>query len=177
MTGTTITPYLFFSGRCEEALGFYRKALGAEVEMLMRHDESPTPPPPGMLQAGFEKKVMHASFRVGGVPLMASDGRDDKSRFGAAACARGSHGGGRPPGVRRPGGRRKHPDAAQQDVLVAVLRLGHRSLRSGLDGDGPPGPGRLIGREPSSRVAWRCGYRWGRRVDSSALRSDKPRPI
>ena len=81
MTGTTITPYLFFSGRCEEALEFYRKALGAEVEMLMRFDESPTPPPPGMLQAGFEKKIMHASFRVRGVPLMASDGCDDKSKF------------------------------------------------------------------------------------------------
>ena len=81
MTGTTITPYLDFSGRCEEALEFYREALGAEVEMLMRYDESPTPPPPGMLQAGFEKKIMHASFRVRGVPLMASDGCDDKSKF------------------------------------------------------------------------------------------------
>src|ERR1700745_1660353 len=74
MTGTTITPYLFFSGRCEEALEFYRKALGAEVEMVMRFNESPEQPPDGMLQAGFEKKVMHASFRGRGVPLMASDG-------------------------------------------------------------------------------------------------------
>jgi PhnB protein len=81
MTGTTITPYLDFSGRCEEALEFYRQALGAEVEMLMRFDESPAPPPPGMLQAGFEKKIMHASFRVRGVPLMATDGVDDKSKF------------------------------------------------------------------------------------------------
>jgi PhnB protein len=81
MTGTTITPYLFFGGRCEEALEFYRKALGAEVEMLTRFNESPTPPPPGTLQDGFEKKIMHASFRVRGVPLMASDGRDDKSKF------------------------------------------------------------------------------------------------
>jgi PhnB protein len=79
MTGTTITPYLFFGGRCEEALEFYRKALGAEVEMLMRFNESPDPTPPGMLQAGFEKKVMHATFRVRGVPLMASDGCNEKS--------------------------------------------------------------------------------------------------
>ncbi|SIN76231.1 PhnB protein [Singulisphaera sp. GP187] len=79
MSGTAITPYLFFGGRCEEALEFYRKALGAEVELLMRFDESPEPPPPGMLQAGFEKKVMHASFRVLGIPLMASDGCDDNS--------------------------------------------------------------------------------------------------
>jgi PhnB protein len=81
MTGTTITPYLNFGGRCEEALEFYRKALGAEVEMLMRFNESPCPPPPGTLQAGFEKKVMHASFRVCGLPLMASDGCDEKSKF------------------------------------------------------------------------------------------------
>jgi PhnB protein len=81
MTGTTITPYLDFSGRCDEALEFYRKALGAEVEMLMRYSESPEQPPPGMLQPGFENKVMHVSFRVRGVPLMASDGCDDKSKF------------------------------------------------------------------------------------------------
>lgn len=80
MTDTTITPYLFFGGRCDEALAFYRTALGAEVEMLMRYDESPEPAPPGMLPAGFEKKVMHAAFRVRGVLLMASDGRDETSK-------------------------------------------------------------------------------------------------
>src|SRR4051794_2269455 len=81
MSSTAITPYLFFGGRCEEALEFYRKALGAEVEMLMRYDESPEKPPPGMLQPGFEKKVMHASFRVRGIPLMASDGRGEALKF------------------------------------------------------------------------------------------------
>jgi PhnB protein len=81
MTGTTITPYLDFAGRCEEALEFYGKALGAEVEMLVRFNESPEPPPPGMLQAGFENKVMHATFRVRGLALMACDGCDDKSKF------------------------------------------------------------------------------------------------
>ncbi len=81
MTTASITPYLFFSGRCEEALDFYKKALGAEVEMLMHHKDSPDAPPPGMLQAGFEDKVMHATFRIGGATLMASDGSGDKSRF------------------------------------------------------------------------------------------------
>ena len=81
MTGTTITPYLDFSGRCDEALAFYREALGAEVEMLMRYDQSPESPPPGMLQPGFEKKVMHVSFRVRGVLLMGSDGCDDQTKF------------------------------------------------------------------------------------------------
>jgi PhnB protein len=87
MTGTTITPYLDFAGRCEEALEFYRQALGAEVEMVMHFDESPQPTPPGMLQAGFEKKVMHASFRVLGVPLMATDGVDDRTKFDGVRLA------------------------------------------------------------------------------------------
>lgn len=76
---TAITPYLFFSGRCEEALQFYKQALGAQVEMIMRYSESPDPMPPGMLQPGFENKVMHSSFTVHGSRLMASDGCDDKS--------------------------------------------------------------------------------------------------
>ncbi len=87
MTGTTITPYLDFAGRCEEALEFYRQALGAEVEMMMRFDESPQPPPPGMLQAGFEKKIMHATFRVRGVQLMATDGVDDRTKFDGVRLA------------------------------------------------------------------------------------------
>lgn len=69
-----IQPYLFFNGRCEEAVDFYRKALGAEVEMMMRFKDSPDPLPPGMLAPGFENKVMHASLRIGGAVIMASDG-------------------------------------------------------------------------------------------------------
>jgi PhnB protein len=81
MSTTSIQPYLFFGGRCEEAIEFYGKAIGAEVEMLMHHKDSPTPPPPGMLQAGFENKVMHATLKINGAVLMASDGCDDKSKF------------------------------------------------------------------------------------------------
>ena len=65
-------PYLFLDGRCEEALAFYRKTLGAEVEMMMRFKESPDPtmvPPDG------GDKIMHASFRIGETTVMASDGR------------------------------------------------------------------------------------------------------
>lgn len=80
-TTALVQPYLFFGGRCEEAIDFYRSAIGAEVEMLMRHKESPEPPPPGMLAEGFENKIMHASFRVGSTMIMASDGcsQDDAS--------------------------------------------------------------------------------------------------
>ena len=77
-----IQPYLFFSGRCEEAVAFYRQALGAEVEMMMRYKESPEPMPPGMLPPGFENKIMHSSFRVGATTVMASDGcSTDKAGF------------------------------------------------------------------------------------------------
>ena len=67
-----VEPYLFFEGRCEEALEFYRKALSAEVTMLVRFKESPDP---DMCQPGTEDKVMHANLRIGDNTLMASDGR------------------------------------------------------------------------------------------------------
>lgn len=69
-----LEPYLMFNGRCDEAVQFYRQALGAEVEMLMRFKESPDPPPPGMIAPGWDNKVMHTSLRIGGARLMASDG-------------------------------------------------------------------------------------------------------
>ena len=70
-----VGPYLFFDGRCEEAIEFYRKALGAEVDMLMRFKDSPEPPQPGMHPPGSENKVMHANLRIGETQIMASDGR------------------------------------------------------------------------------------------------------
>jgi PhnB protein len=69
-----VQPYLFFNGRCDEAIEFYRRALGAEVQLLMRFKESPDPPPPGMLPPGFENKVMHATLRLGETTVMLSDG-------------------------------------------------------------------------------------------------------
>jgi PhnB protein len=65
---------LFFNGRCEEAVEFYCKTLGAEVEMLIRYKDSPEPPAPGMVPAGSENKVMHTSVRIGDTTLMGSDG-------------------------------------------------------------------------------------------------------
>jgi len=69
-----IQPYLFFNGRCEEAIKFYERALGAKLEFMMRYKESPEPPPPGMVPAGSEEKVMHASLHVGDTVVMVSDG-------------------------------------------------------------------------------------------------------
>ncbi|MFZ0495971.1 MAG: VOC family protein [Methylocella sp.] len=67
-----VQPYVSFEGRCEEAVEFYRKALGAEVTMLKRFKESPDP---GMCSPGILDKVMHMSFRIGDTTVLASDGR------------------------------------------------------------------------------------------------------
>ena len=67
-------PYLFFDGRCDEALEFYRKVLGAEIMVLMRFKDSPDTER-GMIPPGAGEKVMHANFRIGDSMLMASDGQ------------------------------------------------------------------------------------------------------
>ena len=74
----TVEPYLFFNGRCDEAIEFYRKNLGAEVEMLMRFKDCPDPAgcPPGSAD-----KVMHASLRIGNTVVMASDGCGESHSF------------------------------------------------------------------------------------------------
>jgi len=70
-----VQPYLFFNGRCEEALEFYRTKPGAEVTALMRWKDSPEPPSPEMCPPSASDKVMHASFTIGQSTLMASDGQ------------------------------------------------------------------------------------------------------
>lgn len=81
MPKTLVQPYLFFGGRCEEALEFYHTAIGAEVQVLVRYNESPEPPHPGQPEC-FEEKVMHASFRIGETTVLASDGMcDGKANF------------------------------------------------------------------------------------------------
>ena len=81
MAKTIIEPYLFFGGRCEEAIEFYTKALGAELEMKMLFSDSPEPFPEGVIQPGFENKVMHASLWVEGNRIMLCDGVDADSGF------------------------------------------------------------------------------------------------
>jgi len=67
-----VEPYLFFDGRCEEAIDFYRTALGAEVVRLMRFRDAPEA---GMAPPGGADKVMHAQLRIGEATVLASDGR------------------------------------------------------------------------------------------------------
>jgi PhnB protein len=72
-TNPIVQPYLFFDGRCQEALEFYGKTLDAEVTALMRYKDNPDPNP---CASGIDPdKVMHANFRIGDTQVMASDGR------------------------------------------------------------------------------------------------------
>ena len=70
-----VEPYLFFDGRCEEALQFYQSTLGANIVAVMRFSDSPEPQPPGMVPPGAENKIMHAALTIGDTTVMASDGR------------------------------------------------------------------------------------------------------
>jgi PhnB protein len=68
-----VQAYLDFNGRCDEAINFYKKALGAEVQMLMRFKESPDQ---SMCAPGSAEKVMHSALKIGDTMIMASDGRN-----------------------------------------------------------------------------------------------------
>lgn len=90
----TVQPYLFFDGKCEEALEFYKGAIDAKVDMLMRFSENPDKPEPGQmnLPPGAENKVMHCAFKVGDTQILASDGhcagKASFQGFGLALSAR-----------------------------------------------------------------------------------------
>jgi PhnB protein len=72
--GHKVQAYLFFDGRCEEALDFYQSALGAKLIMKMRFKESPDPVPAGQCGPNSDDKIMHSAFQVGDTMVMASDG-------------------------------------------------------------------------------------------------------
>ncbi len=80
-----VQSYLIFNGRCEEAIEFYKKSLGAKVEMLMRFKENPDKEKMGAdcMPPGGDDKVMHSSFKIGETVVMASDGMsyDQKPEF------------------------------------------------------------------------------------------------
>lgn len=134
MAEALIQPYLMFGGRCEEALEFYRTALGAQIDMIMRFKDSPEPPPPGMLPAGFENKVMHKQLshrkqRHHGVGRLRR--RSALQRFFSfyRGCDRSRSGS----LLRRPLRRRPGANAVRQNILVTALRHAHRPFRRQLD--------------------------------------------
>jgi PhnB protein len=69
-----IQPYLFFRGRCEEAINFYKTALGAEVLMMLRFKDNPDKPGPDKVAKELDDRIMHASLRIAGSEIMMSDG-------------------------------------------------------------------------------------------------------
>ncbi|MBY6243582.1 VOC family protein [Methylosinus sp. Sm6] len=69
-----IQPYLFFNGRLDDAIAFYKDALGAEVQMLLRYKDSPEPPPPGAVAPNWDDKIMHSCLKIGETSVFASDG-------------------------------------------------------------------------------------------------------
>jgi PhnB protein len=87
MPALSAQPYFILGGRCEEALAFYQRAVGAKVEEKMRFSESPDPMPCDMLPPGFENKIMHASFRVGDSLVMVSDGMQSDHKVSGASLA------------------------------------------------------------------------------------------
>jgi PhnB protein len=70
-----VNPYLSFEGRCDEAIEFYKSAVGAEVNTLMRFKDMPGSCPEGSVKPGTENKVMHAALRIGDTTVFATDGR------------------------------------------------------------------------------------------------------
>jgi PhnB protein len=76
-----IHPYLFFSGRCEEAINFYSKGLGAEVVMLMRFKDAPPGAATQPMPPDWGDKVMHARIRIGNSTILVSDGCPEKQEM------------------------------------------------------------------------------------------------
>jgi len=73
-----VQPYLFFDGRCEEAMAFYQQALGAKQIMMMRFKDCPDP---SMVPPGGADRIMHARLDIGGNTLLLSDGSGQEHQF------------------------------------------------------------------------------------------------
>ena len=67
-----VQPYLFFDGRCEEAVDFYKQAIGARIKVLMRWKDCPDK---SACTPQNENKVMHGAVKVGDATMLVSDGR------------------------------------------------------------------------------------------------------
>tara|TARA_Y100001968_G_scaffold333806_1_gene399698 strand:+ start:5193 stop:6065 length:873 start_codon:yes stop_codon:yes gene_type:complete len=87
MQQAALNNYLFFSGRCEEALNYYQEHLGASISLLMRFSDSPDPLPEDLLVPGFENKVMHCEFNIADSKVLASDGCGDGTNMSGFSLA------------------------------------------------------------------------------------------
>ena len=132
-----VEPYLMFNGRCEEAIEFYKKVLGAEVLMMMRFKEPGTAAARhgagGLGQQDHAQLRAHRRWECDGIRRLQRGGEFSGILI-VAPCGRRSR---RASKVRRAGRRRTSADAARQDLLVALLRHGRRPLWRCLDGHRP----------------------------------------
>ena len=125
--------YLFFDGRTEEALAFYKKTLGIEVEMLMRFKDAPGPDDPNCPPPPKPDAVMHSSFKLGGQTIMASDGNcGGKAEFKGFSLSLAVKTEGEADKLFAALERRRAGDAAvDQDVLLAEIRYAAGQVRRG----------------------------------------------
>ena len=63
-----LTPYIHFPGNAEEALNFYKKSLGGEIEMLSRYGDSPM-----QTDDDYKQKIIHSRLVFEGNMIMISD--------------------------------------------------------------------------------------------------------
>lgn len=76
-----VQPYLSFEGRCQEALDFYKSAIGATIDVVMQFKDAPSDVQM-QISPESKNKVMHSAFRVGDTQIMATDGQcTGKSQF------------------------------------------------------------------------------------------------
>ena len=133
-----VNPYLFYNGNCEEALKYYQKVLGAQIEAMMPYGDGPADMP---VPADWKTKLMHARITIDGEVLMASDATPgdyhQPQGFSVALAGRGSRGCRTPLQRARRG--RHGADAVRQDVLLQRLRHVRRQVRHSLDGELPEG--------------------------------------
>jgi len=80
-----VQPYLSFEGRAQEAIDFYKSALGAKVDMVMHFKDAPAEVQ-AQMSPQSKDKIMHAAFKIGDTQVMASDGQcSGKSQFSGIA--------------------------------------------------------------------------------------------
>ena len=130
-----IQPYLSFEGRADEAIEFYKKAIDAKVDMLMRFKEAPDQ---SMVTPESKDKVMHAALRAGDTQLLMSDGRctGGPNFQGIALALSVAKEADADRDLQCAGRGRQSQHAARQDFLFAEVRHGGRQVWRRLDGHG-----------------------------------------
>ncbi len=129
-----VQPYVFFDGKCEEALEFYKRSVGAKVNAMMRFGEAPDQ---SQIKPESKNKVMHSAFQIGETEILASDGYclGAPAFQGFALTIHAANNARSQARLHRHRGGRQDPDAAGEDVLCRQFRHRCGQVRRQLDGD------------------------------------------